>query len=134
MEHGPNSRLLFRSNSSPPKSNKKPLKGCIAHIWATKNLMTGTKIGPTTLNDQASITIPRCMHLDNALTWHSNRNLLPYHPSQPHSQISLIKLKTWIIPSTCSHHDPIYPLPEDTEEVILPLEFKQLKKKNPPQK
>jgi len=135
MEHGPNSRLPFRSNSSPLKSNKKPLKGCMTHTWAIENSMTGTRIGPTTLNDQASMTIPRCMHSDNALTQHSNRNSLPYHPSQPHSQISSTKLKTWIVPSACLHHSPIYPLQEeDAEEVILPLEFEQLKKKNPLQK
>ena len=53
---------------------KKLLRGCTAHTWATENSMTGTKIGPTTLNDQVSMTIPRCMHLDNASTLHSNRN------------------------------------------------------------
>jgi len=135
MEHGPNSRLLFRNNSFPPKSNKKPLRGCMTHIWATENLTTGTKIGPTMLNDQVSMTIPRCMHSDDALTQHSNRNLLPYHPSQPHSQISLTKLKTWIVPSACSHHSPMYPLwEEDAEKVVLPLKFEQLKKKNLPWK
>jgi len=92
--------------------------------------MTGTKIGPTTLNDQALMTIPRCMHSDNASTQHSNRNLLPYHPSQPHSQTLSIKLEIWIVPSTCSHHNPIHPLLGDTEEVVLPLEFEQLRKKN----
>jgi len=134
MEHGPNSRLLSRNNSSPPKSNKKPLKGCTTHTWATENLTIGTKIGPTMLNNQASMTIPRCMHSDDASIQHSSRNLLPCHPNQPYSQILLIKLEIWIVPSVCSHHDPIHPLLEDTEEVILPLEFKQLKKKNPLQK
>jgi len=44
----------------------------------------------------------------------------------------LIKLETWIIPSACLHHKLI-PLPEDTEEVILPLEFKNSQEKKVPQ-
>jgi len=46
-----------------------------------------------------------------------------------HTPSSLIKHKIWIAPSTYLHHDPI-PLLEDVKVVILPLEFKPLKKKN----
>jgi len=135
MQPGPNSRQLLRSNLSLPKSNKKLLKGCMTPTWATENLTTGTKIGPTTLDDQASTTTPRCTLSGDALMRHSNRNSLPYHPSQLHSQISSTKLETWIVPSACLHQGPIHPLQEeDAEEVVLPLEFKQLKKKNLPQK
>jgi len=134
MAHGLNSKPPLRNNSFPPKSNKKPLKGCTAPTWATENLTIGTKTGPTLLDDRASTIIPRCMHSDNASILHSNRNWLPSHPNQLHSQISSIKLEIWIIPSACLHHKPIHPLPEDAEEVVLPLEFEQLKKKNPPQK
>jgi len=87
------------------------------------------------LDDQASMTIPRCTLSGNALTRHFSRNSLPYHPNQPHSQISSIKLETWIVPSACSHHDPTHPpQEEDAEEVVLPLEFVPLKKKTLPQK
>jgi len=92
--------------------------------------MIGTKTGPTLLDDLALTIIPRYMHSDTASTQPSSRSLLPYRPSQLHSLISLIKLEIWIVPSACSHHDPIHLPPEDTEEVVIPLEFEQLKKKN----
>jgi len=82
------------------------------------------------LDDLALMIIPRCMHSDNASTPHFNRNLLPCHPNQLHSQISSIKLEIWIVPSACSHCELIHPLLEVAEEVVLPLEFEQLKKKN----
>ena len=89
-------------------------------------------IGPTTLNNQALMTIPRCMHSGDALTQRTNRNWLPYHPSLPHSQILSIKQEIWIVPSACLHHKLI-PLLEDTEEVVLPLEFKNSQEKKAPQ-
>jgi len=69
-------QTTFLKQFIPPEVQQEAIKGMhdTYSTWATENLMTGTKIGPTRLDDQASMTIPRCMHSDNALTWHSNRN------------------------------------------------------------
>ena len=74
MEHGTNSRQPSRNNSFPLKFNKRPLKAYMTCIWATGNLMIGTKIGATMPDVQEWTITPRCMHSGNASIPCSSRN------------------------------------------------------------